>query len=372
VRSPGEVLREMLAQNAWTQDELALIMGVSRVSVANVIAGRSGITPEMASLLAAAFANDAAYWMQLDAQYRLGRISPDTSPVERRAHLFQIAPIRDMQRRGWIAEDTDVDSIERELERFFGQPIHDRVPEFLVATRKTSIGPTNAAERAWCFEARRLASIFPVALFEPKKLPELATKLRRLAMFAKETRKVSKLLAEYGIRFVVVEPISGAKIDGAAFWMSEDAPVIAISIRFDRVDAFWFTLMHELAHIMHGDAYSVDSNLVGENSLTATSSSNLAVIEQRANEKAASLLIDQEDLNSFIRRVGPLYSKQRIIQFAHVTKVHPGIIIGQLQHRGEISYGANRDLLVKVRDIVIQTALTDGWGHFISPSSFER
>jgi HTH-type transcriptional regulator/antitoxin HigA len=64
-------------------------------------------------------------------------------------------------------------------------------------------------------------------------------------------------------------------------------------------------------------------------------------------------------------RVSPLYSKTRIIQFAHTIQIHPGIIVGQLQYRGEIGYSANREMLVKIRDIVIDSALTDGWGRSV-------
>jgi HTH-type transcriptional regulator/antitoxin HigA len=367
--TPGEVLRDMLAERGWTQDELAFVMGVSRVSVGSLIAGKSGISPEMATSLGAALGTEAWYWMEFDAKYRLSRVRSDIAPIGRRAQLFQIAPIREMQRRGWISETATVEDLEHQLSLFFGQPIGGEAPQFIVSTRKTNPSDhLTAAERAWCFEARRLASIFPVSAYRPAQMEQLTLKLRRLATYTKEARKVPALLAEYGIRFVVVEPIAGAKIDGAAFWLDADSPVIAVSIRYDRVDAFWFTVMHEWAHIQHEDALSVDSNLVGDNALHSHVVP-LQDIEVRANQKAAASLLDQSELESFIRRVGPLYSKQRIIQFAHVAKIHPGIIVGQLQHRGEISYAANRDLLAKVRDVVLETALADGWGHSISPTS---
>ena len=76
-------------------------------------------------------------------------------------------------------------------------------------------------------------------------------------------------------------------------------------------------------------------------------------------------VIPEDKLNSFIMRVSPLYSKKKIIQFAHTIQMHPGIIVGQLQNRGEIGYSANREMLVRIRNNVIKTALTDGWGHNI-------
>lgn len=368
--TPGEVLRDMLAERGWTQDELAAVMGISRVSVGNLIAGRSGITPEMATLLAAAFRNNPpSYWMDLDAKYRLSRVRSDTSQIERRSQLFQMAPVREMQRRGWISEVSTIEELEHQLSMFFGEPIGEDPPQFTVATRKKNADENlTSAERAWCFEARRLATVFPVGPYREDMIDQVGIKLKRLAAYTKECRKVAVLLAEYGIRFVVVEPIAGAKIDGAAFWLDDNSPVIAVSIRYDRVDAFWFTLMHEWAHIKYRDAVSVDSNLVGDNALVGHVGP-LRDIESRANQTASASLIDQGELDSFIRRVGPLYSKQRIVQFAHVVKVHPGIIVGQLQYRGEMGYGSNRVLLAKVRDVVLETALADGWGHSVSAST---
>jgi HTH-type transcriptional regulator/antitoxin HigA len=71
-------------------------------------------------------------------------------------------------------------------------------------------------------------------------------------------------------------------------------------------------------------------------------------------------------LSSFIVRVRPMYSKNRIVQFANRARIHPGIIVGQLQHRGEIGYAANREMLAKVREIIANSAITDGWGRVVS------
>lgn len=189
--------------------------------------------------------------------------------------------------------------------------------------------------------------------------------LRRLATHPKETRHVAKLLAEYGIRFMVIEPLPGAKIDGAALW-DDIGPIIALSIRHDRIDGFWFTLMHEFEHIKNEDPISVDSELVDGTRGVRVSLTN-DVAEDRANSGAASSLIATSEMDSFIRRVGPLYSRDRVIQFANRLKIHPGIIVGQLQNRKELGYSALRDFLVKTRDSVTSTALTDGWGHSITP-----
>jgi HTH-type transcriptional regulator / antitoxin HigA len=94
--------------------------------------------------------------------------------------------------------------------------------------------------------------------------------------------------------------------------------------------------------------------------------------ESRADEEAAASLIPTSEIESFIGRVGPLYSKDRIIQFANRIRIHPAIIVGQLQYRGEIGYAAMRELMTKVKDNVVGTALTDGWNQTISPAVTRR
>jgi len=166
---------------------------------------------------------------------------------------------------------------------------------------------------------------------------------------------------------VVIEPIPNVKIDGAAFWIDSE-PCIALSLRHDRIDGFWFTVMHEFAHIRNGDAFSFDNDLIdGLKGIAVMLVESEA--ERLANEHAASSLVPKAELESFIRRVGPYYSRDRVVQFAHKVKIHPGIVVGQLQHRNELGYGALRDMLVKIREVVTTTALTDGWNQNLAPGS---
>jgi HTH-type transcriptional regulator/antitoxin HigA len=89
-------------------------------------------------------------------------------------------------------------------------------------------------------------------------------------------------------------------------------------------------------------------------------------MEERANKEGAAFLLPPENLESFVIRSKPFYHKQMIIQFAKRMGVHPGIVNGQLQHLHEIGWEFNREMLVKVRDFVTTTALTDGWGKLTS------
>ena len=363
---PGKILKQLMDEKGWSQDELAVITGRRRQTISEIISGKNGVTPDMAMVLAAALGNNASDWLKWDATYRLSTLEGDGGIVEKRARLYEIAPVKEMQKRGWIRDVKEVLGLVEELKAFYGTDSLESTPQFPVAMLRHSPAPfLSAAEWAWCFRARQLAgAVLRVAVFEPKRLDAAEKRLRELESHPKQARYLSAVLAEAGIRLVVVEPLPGTKIDGAAFWLDDQSPVIAISGRIDRIDNIWFTVMHEWAHIRNNDALSVDSNILGDDDVPVLV---LEEMERRANEQAAASLIPADELESFIRRVGPLYSKTRIIQFAHRMKIHPGIIVGQLQYRREIGWGTNREMLAKVRESVIETTLTDGWGHSITP-----
>lgn len=365
-QSAGDLLRILLNDKGWTQEELALITGRSRQTIMDILAGRTGVSPEMAIALSAAFGNQPADWLLLQYQSRLAQVQEDPAEIVKRVKLFEAAPIRDMQRRGWIAETKEISGLEEELKQFFETDEVDDDMGFPVATRRTiKLARLNKWERAWCFRARHLAKAVHTEAFREKWLDVAERELRRLAAYPKEAAKVSEILIATGIKFVVVEPLPRARIDGATFWLDESSPVIAMSLRFDRIDSFWFTLMHELSHVRHADALSVDTDL--EDGMKTTAQEPEDESEKRANAESAASLLPPAELDSFIRRVGPLYSKPRIIQFAHRMKIHPGIIVGQLHHKAEIGPSSNREMLAKIRHAVVETALTDGWGR-IAPS----
>jgi HTH-type transcriptional regulator/antitoxin HigA len=357
---PGKVLRQLLAARGWTVEHCADVMGFARQHVSGLLSGKVGVTPEMAVALSATFGNEPADWLRWNAEHQLSLVQVDRADVQRRVELFNQAPIREMQRRGWITTTDDTETIESDLQRFLA----DADGVFAVATlRRDASEPLSASERAWCLKARQMAIKMPfVAPFNEKRLATAERKLRQVAAYEQEASRVAELLAYFGIRFVIVEPLPGAKIDGAAFWIG-DSPVIAVSLRLDRIDAFWFTVFHEFMHIKYGDAYSVDVGLVdeGEHGLTIATANSEA--EDRANKEAAGALVPQHDLETFIATTRPRYSATAIVQFAHLIKMHPGVIVGQLQHRGELSYSSHRGFLVRVRRMVTDHAATDGWGH---------
>ncbi len=359
---PGEFIRDELEARDWTQQDLADILGRPIQAVNEVISAKKSITPETAQGLGDAFGTGAQLWLNLESVYRLSLARRHSDKdVARRARVYDKAPIKQMTKRGWIEESSNTEDLEREIVRFFELDSIESSPILSAAARKsTSYSERTPSELAWCFRARHLARTLDAAVYSEDGLLEKLQSLRQLAGDVEGIERVPDFLANLGIRLVIVEHLPKTHIDGVAFWLDEQSPVIAMSLRYDRIDWFWHTLGHELWHIKNRDSWELDNNLVGKGRQKTADKPDS---ERKADQMAAQLLVPRKEIESFIARVRPLFSKKRIVQFANRIGVHPGIVVGQLQHREEIGYSHSREMLEKVRDLVTQTALTDGWGY---------
>jgi HTH-type transcriptional regulator/antitoxin HigA len=359
---PGEFLRDELDCRGWSQIEFAEIIGRPPRVVNEIIAGKRGITPETAKELAAALETTPQFWMNLETAYQLSKAAPADKRINREARLRELFPVREMVRRGWIETSENFDVLEAQVLRFFGVTGANDKLQFAHAARRTHDGEVTPTQWAWLYRVRQLATALHVPPYSEAGLRSSLQDLRRLIPAAEEVRHVPRILATAGVRFVIVESMPSSKIDGVCSWIEGQSPIIGMSLRQDRIDNFWFVLRHEIEHVLRGDGKDgdiIDTDLGGDGSSSADGDTPA---ERAANAAAAEFAVSCAKLDNFIARVRPLYSEQKILSFAKVNSVHPGIVIGQLQNRGEIPYANLRRHLVKVRHLVSGSAVTDGWG----------
>ena len=348
---PGEFLQDELETRDWSQADLADILGKDTKTVSEIILGKRRITPEMARLLSQALETSPQVWLNLESQYQLyksERSTPVADDVSRRARLYEKFPVRDMIKRGWIDQTDNVDVLEAQLKDF-------ATPIPFAARRKDDQAKTSL-QLAWLHRTYYLSRRLVVERFSDARLQKALDELKPLLHSAEDVRKVPEVLSKAGVRFLIVEALPGSKIDGACFWLDSRSPVVAISLRYDRIDHFWFTLLHELQHIRLGHGKSqpiLDTDVIKNDSVSED--------ERKADEAAGSYMIPPAELEEFISRVKPLISTRHIRDFADRVGVHMGIVVGQLQHRNVIDWGRNRNSLVKVRSIITEAATYDGW-----------
>lgn len=370
---PGEFLKEELEARDWTQEDLANIVGRQTSVISAIVNGKRAISLDIAMELGEAFDTGHEYWMNLERVYRSFLKSKTHKPVARRAKLYAKAPVGDMKRRNWIEPSDDLDLLEASVLRMLRIESLEEEPKLFpcAAKKSTSYEHVTPAQRAWFFRARDLAQGVQAAKFSEELFARTMATLRQLLSNPEDVRKVPAVLARGGIRLVVIENINSSKVDGACFWLNEFSPVIAMSVRYDRLDNFWYVATHECGHInsrdgMNEESPVIDINLVGDEAVPFGEKSD---VEQRADLFAQKALIDQDALENWIARTAPLYSKAKIMSFAKVNKVHPAIVLGQLQHRGEVHWSHSREMLVKIRHLITSTALTDGFGHTLPASA---
>jgi HTH-type transcriptional regulator / antitoxin HigA len=138
---------------------------------------------------------------------------------------------------------------------------------------------------------------------------------------------MKELCAQSGVAFVLVRSFPKTCLSGAAYWRQGGTLVIQQSLRHKTNDHFWFTFFHEAAHIvLHSPkaVYADDENGKGDG------------LEKEANDFATEILVGRRTFEAFI--ASSPQSAEDIRRFASRHNIHPGIVVGMLQHRGVIPW----------------------------------
>lgn len=371
IQTPGQLLRALLEERGWTGRTLAIVLGVDETSVNKMLADKRSFDIDLSLKLDDIFGVPAERFLDLQQAFSLAKARltarPDPSRASR-AQLFGGLPLTEMMNRGWIglSDTKDVRAIEGELARFFGAASGDDIEILPHAAKKTHVSEgTTPAQLAWLHRVKQIASEMIVPRYSPKAVQTAVQKLSNLLGAPEDVRTVPRIMAECGVRFVIVETLKAAKIDGVCFWLNDESPVIGMTLRHDRIDNFWFVLRHECEHVLrlHGrqSPVMIDAELEGDRAGTGEA---LPAEERQANQAAADFCVPPEQMKAFMDRKAPFFAERDLLGFARTLRIHPGLVAGQLQHRTG-RFDRFRNHLVKVRSIIAPSAMVDGWGDVI-------
>ncbi len=365
VFSPGEFISDELQARGWKQEDLARVLGRPLKTVNELIRGKKAITATTALELASAFGTSAQFWLNLESAYRLSLLSSIENDVGRRARVHSLVPVRELMTRGWLRKTPprDLVGLEQAVCEFLSiRTIRDD-PDVRFAARVALRGEQDRrAQVAWVCRVRSLAQGMKAARFSSALLQKAAAALPRLSGDPDAAPELPQKLAAAGVRLLFVPALASSKIDGAAVWLDGRCPVVALSLRRDRIDYFWFTLMHELAHVVrkHGSRGDiVDSSLVGQDRMAAD---HRCREDAQADRLASDWLIPPpafKKLAGLARRTRGRFSRTQIIAFANQVGVHPGIIVGRLQFEGWLPWTHMRNLLTGVRETLASRGMVD-------------
>ncbi|MEW6027989.1 MAG: HigA family addiction module antitoxin [Chloroflexota bacterium] len=345
VISPGKILTQELDARDWTQRDLAVIMGRPYQAINEIINGTKQITPDTARELAYAFGTSIDFWMSLEANYRLHLAEQNVKEqeIQKRSHLYSVAPIREMIKRGWIKGSDNVAVLERQLLSFFRVATLDEAMSKTASLRVSqNRGAEIASQLAWVQRVENLVQEREVGDFSVDRLRKAIPSILDLSYELESIARVPEMLKTLGVHFVVLPHLPKTYLDGVAI-STDKNPIIGLTLRYDRIDSFWFTLMHELAHIISGHR-----GIILDDTEQRIGSADRSE-EDEANQAATEWLVDRKTLLEFVEEVKPYFSKPSIEAVARQLHRHPGIVLGQLHHQKVVEYKHLRNLLVRVK-----------------------
>lgn len=330
---PGASIREQLVDRGMSQKEFALRMGMSQKHISRLINGEVQLTAEAAIRLEMVLGIPAAFWSNLEAIYRdkLLRAEEENSMDEDLAIAGGL-PCHEMSALGWIPDSADAAERVTALRRFFevarlsllsGQLLPGIACRRLSVTKKS-----DAALLAWAQEARLEARKIPVKPFSAQALSAALPSIRAMTMIPPEQfcPELSLLLARSGVAIVFLPHMEGSFLHGAAFRDGHKI-VLGLTVRGRDADRFWFSLFHELGHILLGH---LDLPLLTD------------AEEKAADDFARAALIPEDAYSAFLS-AGDL-SSAAIKAFAAGIGIDPGIAVGRLQKDGHLPYSRCNDL----------------------------
>lgn len=334
----GEHLEEKMEARGWSQAEFAEIIQRPTQFVSEVIGGKKELTRESAAQIAAAFETSTEYWLNLQDRYLLWQQSQDKglqsqlTDIQRRARLYDLAPVPLLRKRGVIAEGS-LEETEAQIIQLFELPTIDDEPEFnAVARRSNEHEETTKLQRAWLAVIKNEARSQQLPAFDPEGFATFARRISQMVATPAAFASFPEQFREHGVALLYEESFPGSKLDGVSY-LQDGNPVIALSGRRKRLDKVLFTLLHEVAHILNNDLKE-DEIRVDTGIDETAGAQGLDDQERAADELAVELTFPDQEFTEPPTRAQSSW----ILAEADKHQVHPIVVVGRLQKLGTLGW----------------------------------
>ncbi len=344
INHPGRYLSEVLERLGMSQKELAVRTGVTEKHISTVINGSKGISAGFAKKLEYALEIDALQWLEKQAEYEKQSLDFEEKYGITQDELDIVKRLKDIvayfEKRKFISMSNNADERVLEVRKAMGVANLQSIPEITYSAAYRAQVKKNAKVDPYVLYAwqrlceKETAEISVKEHLDIDKLQESIPAIK--ALMFKDINEISdeltELLADCGVAFKIVHHFTGAPVQG--FIRNPEGKeriILCMTLRGKRADRFWFTLFHEIGHILHGDA--------GVRFVDFQSVKN--AMEDSADLFAQETLINTEQYRNFL--VMRDYTLPAIKRFAKTQGVQPFIIIGRLQSDEIIEWSTYSD-----------------------------
>lgn len=350
VSPPGDTILDLLEERDWTQQQLADRLGYSLKHVNQLIKGKVPLTDEAAARLQNVLGASVGFWLTREAQYRERLAVQDAT--ERQATMvpwLERFPIRDLMELGVLAKQRiDAKSKPRlvgELLSFFGvaspEQWASQYERMELAFRRSREDQADiGAITAWLRMGEQQAEKLDGPAYDEGRFRAALAEIRGLTCLGRQEfePRMKRLLHESGVAFVMAPALPRSHVSGVARWLNAHRPLIQLSLYGKQNDRFWFSFFHEAAHILLHSKQK-KSVFLDDPAKAGASSKE----EQEANAWARDFLIAPADA---LHLVEVPKSRVEVTSFAQSIGVHPGIVVGRMQHDGLLDVRWLNDLKV--------------------------
>lgn len=355
VSPPGDTILDLIEERGWTQSELAKRIGYTEKHISQLLNGKVPLTDEAALRLERVLGSNASFWLAREAKYRehSARLAAaqaqagwgswlDDLPLKELMACCVIPKVRNDAKHKPALVDACL--------RFFGVASPDdwraHYGDMQLAFRRSRAEQSDiGAISAWLRLGEQKAEKADVPKYDKARFEKSLKAIRKLTCEAPESfePQMHKLLFEAGVTLVLVPAIPRAHVSGVARWLGPTRPLIQLSLYGKTNDKFWFTFFHEAAHILLHANSQEEKKSVFLDDLSANHSEDPQ--EHEANQWAGDWLIPPQHAAA----LPGLRSKAEVIDFARRLGIHPGILVGRLQHDKFIEPSWMNDLKQSLR-----------------------
>lgn len=333
---PGYYVADIIEDMEISQAEFATRMGTTTKTLSKLINGQANISNDLAKKLSVMLGTGVDVWQNLQNTYD--------------QKLIEIQQMKDFDEQTEVAKQIDYKYFVEVVGLPATREIKEKVanlckffkvsdlrimlqPDFLVNFRTgvSTINEKNVINsRAWIQTAMNLSKNIETKSFDVNKLKTYLPEIRSMTVQMPDEflPRMRRIFAECGVAFVLLPHLKNAGVNGAVKWVSEDRVVLAMNNRGLNADMFWFSLFHEIKHVLQQKMKTVFISSIEE----MMDINN--VLEKEADDFANNYLIPPTELRKFAPN--RFKSDDEIIEFANSLGIHPGIVAGRLQHENII------------------------------------
>lgn len=340
---PGRILNDSLEFLGVSQKWLADRTGLSEKHISEILRGKASITADTAVKLSNALDGSVEFWVNLDANYRAAEARKEQEKkAEKEVKYLEKISYGDLTRVGWVPKTTKEADKVLNLYKFFGVSSLENIklaqPAAFRRSNKEKIDEYALA--AWLRRGEIVAGEKTEIGFNEKKLKD-SIKIIRDAIYEQPKdiySRITGILSKCGVCLVATEYLPKTYVNGATRWVGRN-PIIELSDKGKRDDILWFTLFHEIGHILK---HSKKEQFID------FEEASIGKIEKEADDFAAETLIPKEAYDRYLKNHNGKITKESIEKFAREERILPSVIVGRLKKEKKIPYSRFNDYHQKI------------------------